>query len=228
MLCPWSLFPACCFIYKNKFCLTVYHEQILQQIFETVMPEFDWILTSASFWGIQNSLFKKRDKVYPAQVGCMRQALGPGALGKPRGSGWRGRWEGGSGWGPHVNLWLFHFNVWQNSLQIKKEIRYYARQTNPCFYFLNRELAWHFGAGPVGFGEHLIMGEWVQYNIDASDYAQSIPHLPQGESDCGSKQSLEARSRRIWRCREFPINPFGSPGLLTTPPTVLQDSLITW
>ena len=24
----------------------------------------------------------------------MRQALGPGALGKPRGSGWRGRWGG--------------------------------------------------------------------------------------------------------------------------------------
>ena len=30
----------------------------------------------------------------PAQVGCMRQALKPGAIGKPRGSGWRGRWEG--------------------------------------------------------------------------------------------------------------------------------------
>ena len=42
-------------------------------------------------------------------------------LGKPRGSGWRGRWEGGSGWGTHVNPWLFHFNVWQNSLQIKKK-----------------------------------------------------------------------------------------------------------
>ena len=41
----------------------------------------------------------------------MRQALGPGALGKPIGSGWRGRWEGGSGWGTHVNPWLFHFNV---------------------------------------------------------------------------------------------------------------------
>ena len=51
----------------------------------------------------------------------MRQALGPGALGKPRGSGWRGRWEGGSGWETHVNPWLFHFNVWQNSLQIKKK-----------------------------------------------------------------------------------------------------------
>ena len=56
----------------------------------------------------------------PAQVGCMRQALHPGALGKPRGSGWRGGWEGGSGWGTHVSPWLFHFNVWQNPLQIKK------------------------------------------------------------------------------------------------------------
>ena len=29
----------------------------------------------------------------------MRQALGPGALGKPRGSEWSGRWEGGIGMG---------------------------------------------------------------------------------------------------------------------------------
>ena len=29
--------------------------------------------------------------ISPAQVGCVRQALVPGALGKPRGSGWRGR-----------------------------------------------------------------------------------------------------------------------------------------
>ena len=41
----------------------------------------------------------------------MRQALGPGALGRNGRSGWRGRWEGGSGWGTHVNPWLFHFNV---------------------------------------------------------------------------------------------------------------------
>ena len=47
----------------------------------------------------------------PAQVGCMRQALGPGALGRPRGSGWRGRWEGGSGWGIYVYPWLIHVNV---------------------------------------------------------------------------------------------------------------------
>ena len=36
-----------------------------------------------------------RVKQSPAQAGCMRQALGPGALGKPRGNGWRGRWGGG-------------------------------------------------------------------------------------------------------------------------------------
>ena len=42
---------------------------------------------------------------------AMRQALGPGALGGPGGSGWEGRWEGGSGWGRHVNPRPFHFNV---------------------------------------------------------------------------------------------------------------------
>ena len=53
----------------------------------------------------------------PAQVGCMRQVLGAGALGKPRGIGWGGRWEGGLGWGTHVNPWLIHVNVWQKPLQ---------------------------------------------------------------------------------------------------------------
>ena len=58
----------------------------------------------------------------PAQVGCMRQVLGPGALGRPRGIGSRGRWEGGSGWGIHVNPWLIHVNVWQKPLQYCKVI----------------------------------------------------------------------------------------------------------
>ena len=52
----------------------------------------------------------------------MRQVLGPGALGRPRGMGWRGRWEGGLGWGTHVNPWLIHVNVWQNPLQYCKVI----------------------------------------------------------------------------------------------------------
>ena len=58
----------------------------------------------------------------PAQVGCMRQVLRAGAPGRPRGMGWRGRWEGGSGWGIHVNPWLIHVNVWQKPLQYCKVI----------------------------------------------------------------------------------------------------------
>ena len=47
----------------------------------------------------------------------MRQVLRTGALGRPRGIGWRGRWERGSGWVIHVNPWLIHVNVWQKPLQ---------------------------------------------------------------------------------------------------------------
>ena len=52
----------------------------------------------------------------------MRQVLRAGALGRPRGMGWGGRWVGGSGWGTHVNPWLIHVNVWQKPLQHCKVI----------------------------------------------------------------------------------------------------------
>ena len=58
----------------------------------------------------------------PAQVGCMRQVLRAGALGRPRGLGWGGGLEGGSRWGTHVNLWLIHINVWEKPLQYCKVI----------------------------------------------------------------------------------------------------------
>ena len=58
----------------------------------------------------------------PAQARCMRQVLGPGALGRPRGIGWRGRWERGLGWGIRVNPWLIHVNAWQKRLQYCKVI----------------------------------------------------------------------------------------------------------
>ena len=52
----------------------------------------------------------------------MRQVLRAGALGRPRGMQWGGRWEGGTGWGTHVNPWLIHVNVWQKLLQYCKVI----------------------------------------------------------------------------------------------------------
>ena len=52
----------------------------------------------------------------------MRQVLRAGTLGKPRGIGWRGRWEGASGWEICVNPWLIHVNVWQKPLQYCKAI----------------------------------------------------------------------------------------------------------
>ena len=52
----------------------------------------------------------------------MRQVLGAGALGRPRGMGWGGRWEGGLGWEIHVNPWLIHVSVWQKTLQYCKII----------------------------------------------------------------------------------------------------------
>ena len=64
-------------------------------------------------------LYYYRPSHSPVQVGCMRQVLRPGALGRPRGIGWRGRWEGGLGWGMYVNPWLIHVNVWQKPLQNK-------------------------------------------------------------------------------------------------------------
>ena len=56
----------------------------------------------------------------PAQAECMIQVLRSGVLGRPRGIGWRGRGEGGSGGGIHVTPWLIHVNVWQKPLQYCK------------------------------------------------------------------------------------------------------------
>ena len=61
----------------------------------------------------------------PAHAGCMRQVLRPGALGRPKGIGWRGRWEEGLGWGIHVNPWLIHVNVWQIHVNVwQKPLQY--------------------------------------------------------------------------------------------------------
>ena len=52
----------------------------------------------------------------------MRQVLGAGALGRPKGMGWGESREGGSEWGTHVNPWQIHVSVWQKPLQYCKVI----------------------------------------------------------------------------------------------------------
>ena len=61
-----------------------------------------------------------RVKQITSLVGCMRQVLGPGALERPIGIRWRGRWEGGSGWEIYVNPWLIHAMYDKNHYNIVK------------------------------------------------------------------------------------------------------------
>ena len=80
----------------------------------------------------------------------MRQVLGPGALGRPRGIGWRGRWEGGSGWGIHVNPWLIHVSVWQNPLKCCEVISFQLIKINEKNKNKIKYLFLYFGcAGPL-------------------------------------------------------------------------------
>ena len=50
----------------------------------------------------KNKNFSKNKKSHASNLG---------ALGRPRGIGWGGRWEGGSGWGIHVYPGLMHVSV---------------------------------------------------------------------------------------------------------------------
>ena len=60
----------------------------------------------------------------------MRQALGPGALGGPGGSGWGGRWEGESGWGRHVNPKAFSFQCMTKFTTNKKKKERERKEVN--------------------------------------------------------------------------------------------------
>ena len=109
--------------FRKMVTITLYAKQKKTQMYRT---DF-WTL-----WGkVRVGCFKRTASkhVYylrwnrsPAQVGCMRQVLGPGALGGPRVIGWRGRWKRGWGWGIHINPWLIHVNVWQKPLKYCKVI----------------------------------------------------------------------------------------------------------
>ena len=62
-----------------------------------------------------------------------------------RGMGWGGRWEGGSGWGTHVNPWLIHVNVWQKPLQYCKVISLHLIKINKKKKRKEMKLKWQWG-----------------------------------------------------------------------------------
>ena len=107
----------------------------------------------------------------PAQVGCTRQVLRPGALGRPRGIGWRGKWERVLGWEIHVDPWLIHVNVWQKPLQyckvislqlIKKKLQWLKSTTS----FAKSQMDWKCAHGfPPCFLEHRSLVHSKQIHI---------------------------------------------------------------
>ena len=58
-----------------------------------------------------------------ASPGWMHETSARGwCTGMTQRDGWGGRWEGGSGWGTHVNSWLIHVHVCQKPPQYCKVI----------------------------------------------------------------------------------------------------------
>ena len=56
--------------------------------------------------------------------------------------GWGGRWEGGLGWGTHVNPWLIRVNVWQKPLQYCKAISLQLIKINEKKVKTNKQKKW--------------------------------------------------------------------------------------
>ena len=72
----------------------------------------------------------------------MRQALGRGALGRPRGSGWRGRWEGGIGMGNTCKPMAISFQCMTKFTTNKKIKKERKKKLNQMSVEKQRDLNW--------------------------------------------------------------------------------------
>ena len=138
----------------------------------------------------------------PVQVGCMRQVLGAGALGWPRGMGWGGRWEEGSGWGTHVNPWLIHVNVWQKPLQYCKVIGLQLIKINgKKKYVPSLNLVWYKKLIEPG-GENIMNIPSIFNGLTQTSYRSStvaIPPLPKSKFGIFSQCSSAAKDGGWWQ-----------------------------
>ena len=72
----------------------------------------------------------RENNIETSILSSVKQITSPGWMHETSAQGWctgktqrdgvGGRWEGGPGWGAHVNPWLIHVNVWQKPLQCCK------------------------------------------------------------------------------------------------------------
>ena len=119
--------------WKQVLCFKVFHNAAIKVLAKGLIGRFDWgrlqiqvhvvvgvVQFFMGFWVESLSSPLNVDQSPSSiicQVGLSNRLLaslkhaGHECTGRPRGIGWRGRWEGGSGWGTHVNPWLIHFNV---------------------------------------------------------------------------------------------------------------------
>ena len=109
--------------FKKMVTITLYAKQKKTQMYRTDFgTQWEKARLGCSERTVLKQVYYQGWNRPPVQAGYMRQVLRAGALGRPRGMGWGGKWEGGSGWGIHVNPWLIHVSVWQKPLQYCKVI----------------------------------------------------------------------------------------------------------
>ena len=110
--------------FKKMVMITLYAKQkkrhrYIEQTFRLCGRRWGWDVQREQHW---NKYAIKGETDHQPRLDAWDKCSGLGALGRPRGMGWGGRWEGGPGWGTHVNPWLIHVNIWQKPLQYCKVI----------------------------------------------------------------------------------------------------------
>ncbi|CAI9180864.1 unnamed protein product [Rangifer tarandus platyrhynchus] len=93
----------------------------------------------------------------------MRQVLGPGALGRPRGMGWRGRWEGGPGWGIHN--WTWNNRLFPNRKRSTSRLRLSLPPCHTILQFL------------LGFTPDNVVGMYLAQNYDIPNLAKKLEEI---------------------------------------------------
>ena len=110
--------------FRKMVMITLYAKQkkrhrCTEQTFGLCGRRRGWDVSRGEHW---NMYIIKGETDHQPRLDAWDKCSGLVHWGDPEGSGWRGRWEVGSGWGRHANPWLIHVNVWQKPLQYCKVI----------------------------------------------------------------------------------------------------------